>query len=115
MSIVDVGRRRRWSAEAKLRIVEESFAGWRQASATARRHGISSSLLFAWRKAYHAGTLVDAGPGSFVPQWCSRSIPRLRLRHAGSRFSTPSGYRVWVDADVDEAALLRVLAALARA
>ena len=52
LEVVELGRRRRWSAEAKLRIVEESFAGWRQASATARRHGISPSLLFAWRKVY---------------------------------------------------------------
>jgi len=113
LEVVDVGRRRRWSAEAKLRIVEESFAGWRQATATARRHGISSSLLFAWRKAYRAGTLVDAGPGSFVPA----VVVEEHSAPAPCRIEilTPSGYRVWVDADVDEAALLRVLAALARA
>jgi transposase len=115
LEVVDVGRRRRWSAEAKLRIVGESFAGWRQASATARRHGISSSLLFAWRKAYRAGTLVDAGPGSFVPAVVveEHSAPAPAPRRI--EILTPSGYRVWVDADVDEAALLRVLAVLARA
>ena len=42
--------RRRWSAAEKLRIVEESFSAPRLASATARRHGISNQLLFAWRK-----------------------------------------------------------------
>jgi transposase len=30
LEVVELGRRRRWPAEAKLRIVEESFAGWRQ-------------------------------------------------------------------------------------
>lgn len=117
LEVVDVGRRRRWSAEAKLRIVEESFAGWRQASATARRHGISSSLLFAWRKAYRAGMLVDAGPGSFVPAVVveEHSAPAPAPAPCRIEILTPSGYRVWVDADVDEAALLRVLAALARA
>jgi transposase len=40
LEIVDTVRRRRWSAAEKL------------ASATARRHGISNQLLFAWRKAY---------------------------------------------------------------
>ena len=55
LEIVDTGRRRRWSAAEKLRIVEESFSAPRLASATARRHGISNQLLFAWRKAYREG------------------------------------------------------------
>ena len=50
--------RRRWSAAEKLRIVEESFSAPRLASATARRHGISNQLLFAWRKVYE-GRLGD--------------------------------------------------------
>ena len=59
LEIVDTGRRRRWSAAEKLGIVEESFSGPRLASATARRHGISNQLLFAWRKAYREGQLGD--------------------------------------------------------
>src|SRR3954470_17112202 len=59
LEIVDTGRRRRWSAAEKLRIAEESFSGPRLASATARRHGISNQLLFAWRKAYREGQLGD--------------------------------------------------------
>ena len=51
--------RRRWSAAEKLRIVEESFSAPRLASATARRHGISNQLLFAWRKVYREGRLGD--------------------------------------------------------
>src|SRR4030081_1994376 len=63
--IVDTGRRRGWSTAEKVRIVEESFSAPRLASATARRHGISNQLLFAWRKAYREGRLGDI-PG-FVP------------------------------------------------
>src|SRR5271156_4506260 len=37
LEIVDTGRRRRWSAADKLRIVEESFSAPRLASAPARR------------------------------------------------------------------------------
>lgn len=55
LEIVDTGRRRRFSEAEKLRIVEESYAGPRMASATARRHGIAVPLLFAWRKAYREG------------------------------------------------------------
>jgi transposase len=116
LEVVQLGRRRRWTSEAKLRIVEESFAGWRQASATARRHGISSSLLFAWRKAHRAGRLTDALPASFVPAVVVEE-PAPSTAPAPSRIEivTPSGHRLLVDAGVDEAALTRVLAVLARA
>jgi transposase len=116
LEVVEFGRRRRWPAETKLQIVEESFAGWRQASATARRHGISSSLLFAWRKAYRAGTLVGAVPAGFVPAVVVEE-PTPSTAPAPSRIEivTPNGYRVLVDGGVDEAALARVLAVLAHA
>ena len=62
------GRRRHWSDEDKIRIVEESLRGFRQGSATARRYGISRSLLSIWRREYRSGTLgaPEAGRG-FVP------------------------------------------------
>lgn len=64
----DVGRRRHWSDEDKNRIVEESLDGYRQGSATARRYGISRSLLSIWHREYRSGTLgaPDTG-GGFVP------------------------------------------------
>lgn len=115
LEVVELGRRRRWSAEAKVRIVEESFAGWRQASATARRHGISPSLLFAWRKVHRAGALVDAEPGGFVPAVVVDERPAPAPAPSRIEIVTPNGYRVLAGADVDEAALVRVLAVLARA
>ena len=116
LEVVELGRRRRWPAETKLRIVEESFAGWRQASATARRHGISGSLLFAWRKAYRAGTLVGSVPAGFVPAVVVEE-PGPATAPAPSRIEivTPNGHHLFVDAGVDEAALARVLTVLARA
>ncbi len=64
----EVGRRRHWSDEDKVRIVDESLRGYRQGSATARRYGISRSLLSIWRREYRSGTLgaPDMG-GGFVP------------------------------------------------
>ncbi|WP_152976253.1 transposase, partial [Ensifer adhaerens] len=41
MEIIDSGRRRRFTDEAKLAIVAESFNGRRQVTATAQRHGIT--------------------------------------------------------------------------
>ena len=54
---VGPGRRRRWSDEAKGRIVAESFAPGVVVSEVARRHDILPQHLFAWRKAARAGLL----------------------------------------------------------
>jgi transposase len=66
---VGVGRRRRWSDEAKGRIVAESYAAGVVASEVARRHDISPQHLFGWRKAARAGQLslpMDDTP-VFIP------------------------------------------------
>src|SRR3979409_1780510 len=64
--------------ERRLGLGEESFAGPRLASATARRHGISNRLLFAWRKAYREGQLGDIG--GFVPGMSVASRPEKGQR-----------------------------------
>jgi len=62
----ELGRRRSWTDAEKLRIVEESFLGHRQGSATARRYGISRALLTQWRRAWRKGLLGD-GPAALSP------------------------------------------------
>ena len=66
---VGVGRRRRWCAEEKGRIVAESYAPGAVASEVARRHEITPQHLFAWRKAARAGrlTLPAEETPMFVP------------------------------------------------
>ena len=44
------GRRRSWSADEKAAIVSESEATRVSISAVARRHGLSASQLFTWRR-----------------------------------------------------------------
>src|SRR4029077_15109005 len=85
LEIVDTGRRRRWSAAEKLRIVAESFSAPRRASATARRHGISNQLLFAWRKAYREVWLSDI-PG-FVPAMIVPEQPEKGTETAQAAFT----------------------------
>src|ERR687891_434626 len=47
--------RRRWSAEAKARIVAESLAPGVMISEGARRHDLRPQQLFAWRQVLGAG------------------------------------------------------------
>jgi transposase len=64
---VGVGRWRRWSAEAKGRIVAESYAPGAVVSEVARRHDMSPQHLFGWRKAARAGLLTL--PAGEVPMF----------------------------------------------
>ena len=114
LEIVETGRRRRWSDEAKLRIVEESLSAPRQASATARRHGISNKLLFGWRKAYREGRF---GTGfGFVPAMIVPDRPEGGTGPGLGRFEVVSanGRRVVVDRGVDVEVLLRIVSGLER-
>jgi transposase-like protein len=52
LEVVETGRRRSWSEDEKLKIVLESLQASRQVAATARRYGISRSLLLRWRRLY---------------------------------------------------------------
>src|SRR5665213_3733311 len=52
LEVVETGRRRRWSDDEKVRIVLESLRVPRAISSTARRYGISRSLLMQWHKLF---------------------------------------------------------------
>ena len=119
LEVVNTGRRRRWSFEEKFRIVEESLCGHRQASATARRYGISQSLLFRWRRAFREGYLDTAEelPG-LIPAVITPEVqePEPSPPFHGGQMEIVIGDvgRVIVGADVDGAALGRVLKVLGR-
>jgi transposase len=51
LEVAETGRRRRFSEDEKLKIVVESLRAPRQVAATARRYGLSRSLLLRWRRA----------------------------------------------------------------
>ena len=48
--INDGGRRRRWTAAEKLRIVEETLDERASISVVARRNGVAPNLLYRWRR-----------------------------------------------------------------
>lgn len=48
--ITDSGRRRRWTAAEKLRIVEKTLDERASISVVARRNGVAPNLLYRWRR-----------------------------------------------------------------
>jgi transposase len=52
-----VARRRRWTLERKLALVEEVSRPGASVAAVADRHGMSRSLLFEWRRQVREGTM----------------------------------------------------------
>jgi transposase len=66
-----VARRRRWTLEQKLALVEEVSRPGSSVAAVADRQGVSRSLLFEWRRQIREGTMpgvvrADAAP-ALVP------------------------------------------------
>lgn len=61
------GRRRGWADEQKASIVAESYRSG-NVSEVARRHGLTPTQLFTWRRAArpHGGAALDTAP-EFVP------------------------------------------------
>ena len=119
IDVVETGRRRRWTDDEKLRIVLESLETPRAISSTARRHGISRSLLMTWRRAFRPEPVsagiqqsgfvraVVASPETVAPESRASTTGRMVIEIGEDR-------RVIVDAGVDAAALARVLAILER-
>jgi transposase len=117
LSADDLGRRRDWSDEEKVRIVEESLQGFRQGSATARRYGLSRSLLTAWRRQYRSGLLSVSVPTSFVPLSISPPAAASSEMAAPPRpeddktieIGLPNGRRLTIPSSLDPAVLAQLL------
>ena len=117
LEVVDTGRRRRWSEDEKLKIVLESLQAPRQVAATARRYGISRSLLLRWRQSFRPEPNDAAEqPTGFVP---ARVVPALGatpgpVEPAGAiEIEFAAGVRMRITGTVDAATLKAAVAALA--
>jgi transposase len=118
LEVVETGRRRRWSEDEKLKIVLESLRAPRQVAATARRYGISRSLLLIWRRSFRPeANIAEEPPIGFVPAMVvpetRPSVPAVPAR-GRMVIVIANGSRIIVDAGVDAAALARVLEVLER-
>lgn len=59
-------RRRRWSVQEKAALVKETYEPGMSVSLVARKHGVSASQLFNWRKLEREGALVAVHSGESV-------------------------------------------------
>jgi transposase len=118
-----VERRRRWSRDDKMRIIEETLAPGAVVTEIARRHGIATSLVFTWRRRARLATVASAGPRLVPVQVAAaesvRSIQApaaipARKRRGVIEIELGDGKRVSVDETVDADALGRVLDVLSR-
>jgi transposase len=117
LEVIATGARRRWTLAEKRRIVAESYAVPRGASATARRHGLTSSQLFGWRKLAREGRLEAVADSGFAAAMIVPDAPAVRCDPglgAGRMEISVGEARIVVDAGVDAVALARVVEVLLR-
>jgi len=121
-------RRRRWSAEEKFGIVQETLAPGAIVTVVARRHGIGTGLLYSWRKQALAGAMAGFAPVQLTedvrppalpgPTEASSPIslappPSEKMGPGGIiEVVLPSGVRLRIDGEVGDQALRLVLGAL---
>lgn len=90
-------RRRRYSADEKVRLVEETTRPGMTVSAVARLHGVSPSLLFGWRRRMAEGGLEAVrADDDDAAQLLQRDVAVLVPPHsvAGRRYFWPFGAKL---------------------
>jgi transposase len=114
IEVLGTERRRRWSLQDKLQIVEETLQPGVTVTEVARRHSLAPSVVFTWRRLAREGRLGDAGP-AFMPveitpipaQVPSAASPPRRIGLI--EIVLGCGRCIRVDREVDADALRRVL------
>src|SRR5436190_7560007 len=129
--ISTVARRRRWTIEEKVAILDEASQPGASITAVADRHGISRNLIYLWRRQAREGsmpgvTVSNAAPSSFVavqvadradeapPQNVPQRLPAAvgRRRSGLIEIALSNGRVVKVEESIDPETLSRIIAAL---
>jgi transposase len=107
-------RRRSWSAEDKLRIVRETLEPGAMAQAVAARHGISTGLLFTWRKQMLTAAMSGFVPVEVRPEALPAPSPVSDAAPTGGDLQVllPGGAELRFSGTVSPALLREILAAL---
>ena len=125
---VGVERRRKWSHDDRLRIVQESLADGAVIADIARRNQVASSMIYVWRKQALAGLLegfhqvrivADAAaelPALEAPKSCPAKTNSKQSQPVQCRIEVTlnDGTVVGVDGDAEHGALRTILASLGR-
>jgi len=107
-----IKRRRRWSRDDKMRIIGETLVRGAVVTEIARRHGISTSLVFTWRRRARLAIVASTGPRLSPVQVASAAAESLgsveapaampaRKRRGLIEIELGDGKRVSVDENVD--------------
>lgn len=110
--ITDGGRRRRYCADEKARLVARAFASGVSVVAFAREQGVDPSLLYRWRRQMGPAT---AAAVSFAPVIVTPDSPRAAPRVERVEIVLGNGRRLLVAETVEASALMRIIAAAERA
>ena len=114
-----VQRRRRWTTEQKLALVEEAMRPGSSVAGVADRHGMSRSLLFEWRRQAREGTmpgLVGTEPevaSTLVPVRVVEDPPPRPQAPGSSRPERPARSSAMVEVVLRNGRMLRVSEAVA--
>jgi transposase len=110
-------RRRSWTRDEKRRIVQESLQDGGSIAEVARRHELNANLLFTWRRKMGVEPSVPNEPMPILPVTITRdSAAQGHSPDAACQMEIvlSGGDRIVVWADVETAALTRVLKVLSR-
>ena len=111
--------RRRWSEADKRRLVAETFGPGATVHGVARRHGVSPSQLFTWRKQLRVGIEPGTEPAvaGFAAVTIAPSAPSMETVEPMSssliEIDLVSGDRVRISGAPDPAVVAAALRALA--
>lgn len=129
--ISTVARRRRWTIEEKVTILDEASQPGASITAIADRHGVSRNLIYLWRRQAREGsmpgvTMSNGAASPFVAVRVAGSADKAPVPNAPQRLPAPVGRRrpglieialsngrvVRVEESIDPATLARIVAAL---
>ena len=126
-----VARRRRWTSQEKVEILDEAFHAGSSVAATSDRHGVSRALIYLWRRQARDGGIAGVGMAeraipafapvhvaaitdrsASTPPTGEAQAPRERRPAGRIEVALVNGRTVKVDETIDPAALARLVAAL---
>jgi transposase len=135
--ISTVTRRRRWTPQEKVAILEEAFGAGSSVAATSDRHGVSRALIYLWRRQARMGLIPGVGmaepaapafapvrlvtsnrdrdgPSAPEPSPAKAQRPGDGIGNGRIEIALRNGRSIKADDGIDPAILARLVAALHR-